>query len=235
MEKRKRIRGNRRTKGIDKNGRCWGNIIFKTKGWIYDDHRYIPKLLSCLNCGKMYIWKKKWISLLWKKKNSDLQERKRENATTVSLFFFFLSKACEGKRGGLRPWLAAAVADDDGSAGFWFFFFRGALFCWPWNTRGKRREKEYKSRCCGPAGSKRAGGTRNGNDSLQGSLSLSLFFSGFYSPFSSFSSQKQLEAVKGEKAVKTPSSSSSFPLSFGLFSLCILAFLRSMWRPFIIS
>lgn len=170
-----------------------------------------------------------------KKKLWSTRAKKGKCHNGLSLFFF-LSKACEGKRGGLRPWLAAAVADDDGSAGFWFFFFfRGALFCWPWNTRGKRREKEYKSRCCGPAGSKRAGGTRNGNDSLQGSLSLSLFFSGFYSPFSFFSSQKQLEAVKGEKAVKTPSSSSSFPLSFGLFSLFILAFLRSMWRPFIIS
>lgn len=121
--------------------------------------------------------KKMNFAVMEKKKLWSTRAKKGKCHNGLSLFFF-LSKACEGKRGGLRPWLAAAVADDDGSAGFWFFFFfRGALFCWPWNTRGKRREKEYKSRCCGPAGSKRAGGTRNGNDSLQGSLSLSLSFS----------------------------------------------------------
>jgi hypothetical protein len=92
---------------------------------------------------------------------------------------------------------------------------------WAGLGTGKNAEREniYKSR--GPVGSKRAGGPRNGNDSLQGSLSLSLLFSSFILLLLlSFFSQKQLEAVKGEKAVKTPSSSlfpSSSSSSFLLF------------------
>lgn len=63
--------------------------------------------------------------------------------------------------------LVSCCCGADGSAGFWFF--SGP---WPWNTgeRERERSREYKSR---PCGSKRAG-PRNGNDSLQGSLSLSL-------------------------------------------------------------
>jgi hypothetical protein len=51
--------------------------------------------------------------------------------------------------------------------------------CWPWN-RGKNGERIYKSRAVGPVGSKRAGGPRNGNDSLQGSLLFFFFFFFFF-------------------------------------------------------
>ncbi len=112
------------------------------------------------------------------------------NATTVSSS----SSSSTRREGGVAPWLAACCCGADGSAGFWFF-----SGLWPWNRREREeryivyrerertkerereREREYKS-----CGSKRAG-PRNGNASLQGSLSL-------------FSlSQKQLEAVKGKK------------------------------------